>query len=95
MQIQISNFYVFPDSVSRVFIAGATSQAGDADAGKRIIRGMKETIWNAILTYIKLFEDIFKYLKISSNDLKISSNHLKISSNELKISSNGTICRYL
>ena len=34
---------------------------------------------------IYLFEDIFKYLKISSNELKISSNHLKISSN-------GTIC---
>ena len=66
-------------------------------------------LWNAVLTYIQLFEDIFKYLKISSNELKISSNHLKISlndlkissthleifSNELKISSNGTICRYL
>ena len=45
-------------------------------------------IWNAVLTYIQLFEDIFKYLKISSNKLKISSNELKISSNELKISSN-------
>ena len=59
-------------------------------------------VWNAVLTYIQLFEDIFKYLKISSNELKISLNHLKISSihlkissNELKISSNGTICRYL
>ena len=26
-------------------------------------------VWNAVLTYIKLFEDIFKYLKISSNEL--------------------------
>ena len=24
-------------------------------------------VWNAVLTYIQLFEDIFKYLKISSN----------------------------
>ena len=38
-------------------------------------------VWNAVLTYIQLFEDIFKYLKISSNRLKISSNRLKISSN--------------
>ena len=45
-------------------------------------------LWNAVLTYIQLFEDIFKYLKISSNELKISSNELKISSNELKISLN-------
>ena len=45
-------------------------------------------LWNAVLTYIQLFEDIFKYLKISSNELKISSNHLKISSIHLKISLN-------
>ena len=45
-------------------------------------------LWNAVLTSIQLFEDIFKYLKISSNELKISSNHLKISSIHLKISSN-------
>ena len=46
---------------------------------------IRSHIWNAVLTYIQLFEDI---LKISSNELKISSNHLKISSNHLKISSN-------
>ena len=39
--------------------------------------------FNAVLTYIQLFEDIFKYLKISSNDLKLSLIHLKISSNIL------------
>ena len=38
-------------------------------------------LWNAVLTNIQLFEDIFKYLVISSNELKLSSN--------------GTICRYL
>ena len=50
-------------------------------------------LWNAVLTYIQLFEDIFKlikyiskYLKIFSYELKISSNDLKISSNDLKIS---------
>ena len=31
-------------------------------------------VWNAVLTYIQLFEDIFKSLKISSNELKISLN---------------------
>ena len=31
-------------------------------------------LWNTVLTYIQLFEDIFKYLKISSNKLKISWN---------------------
>ena len=29
-------------------------------------------VLNAVLTYIQLFKDIFKYLKISSNELTIS-----------------------
>ena len=59
MQIPMSMqlLSVFPDSLSRVFIAGATSQAGDADAGKRIIRGMKEATFPLLKLPLPLLMD--------------------------------------
>ena len=58
---------------------------------------LNPSLWNAVLTYIELFEDIFKYLKISSNmkrdfyldvytilnrDLINNMDHMRISGNE-------------
>ena len=55
-----------------------------------LLRHPIDFLWNTVLTYIQLFEDIFNYLNASSNDLMISLNDLNISLNEFKISSNRT-----
>ena len=35
---------------------------------EEIKKAIRTLIWNAVLTYIQLFEDIFNYLKISANN---------------------------